>query len=109
MTTSAHVQRVSVGHIRDLTRSKFGKKLTVLKDEEPQAVLLPNFRTFARFIANWKNENAALYLKTSNPDAAKNKHMMAFGKADADVTRLNQLWEAVREKPLNIAVRAVRN
>lgn len=84
---------LNVGHVRDLTRAKFGKRLKVVRNGEEKTHDLPNFRTFARFIKNWKDENELLHLKITNPDAAKNKHMMAFGRADADVERLNQLWE----------------
>lgn len=54
---------------------------------------LPCLRSIERFLARWKRESAQLFTAVSNPDAWKNRFMVAFGKADEDITRLNQRWE----------------
>lgn len=86
ITKKSHLK---AGHIRDFVRSKFGNTLDVNGTEKT----LPNIRTFERFIYNWKQENDDIWLRLTDPDASKNKNMVAFGKADAGVERLNQKWE----------------
>lgn len=54
---------------------------------------MPKIRAFERFISAWKIENAEVYEKTRDPDGWKNKRMVAHGRADADVFRLNQIWQ----------------
>jgi transposase InsO family protein len=54
---------------------------------------MPSSAAVRRFVKTWKQKNANLYLYLTNPDAWKNKHLAAFGKADEIITRLNQLWE----------------
>jgi putative transposase len=54
---------------------------------------LPTLRTLQRFISRWRDENAQVLLAIANPDAWKNKHMLAFGSASEDIVRLNQRWE----------------
>ncbi len=46
-----------------------------------------------RHIKRWKKEHAQDYIYQTNPDQWKNRHLVAFGSASEDVTRLNQLWE----------------
>ncbi len=45
------------------------------------------------YMARWKAENHALWLRATNPDAYKSKLQAAFGSADATIDRLNELWE----------------
>ena len=40
----------------------------------------------------WKRANAELFLAVTNPDAWKNKKLVAFGSYAEGVTRANQLW-----------------
>lgn len=54
---------------------------------------VPKLRTLQRFIDRWRVDNAQVLLAISNPDAWKNKHMLAFGSASEEFTRLNQRWE----------------
>ncbi|HAR61761.1 MAG TPA: hypothetical protein DCS18_16430 [Alcanivorax sp.] len=54
---------------------------------------LPSKRRMEVWISNWKRENKSLYTAVTNPDAWKNKFMVAFGSYSEDVTRLNQRWE----------------
>ncbi len=75
----------SAEHIRDAVCAKFGNEIDGRQ--------LPDIRTFRRFIAGWKAQNADLYTKMTDPDAFKNRYSAAAGRADAGIVRLNQLWE----------------
>lgn len=57
-------------------------------------VHLPSRDTVRRYMDYWKETNKSLFLYITNPDAWKNKYMVAFGNSSADVTRLNMRWEA---------------
>ncbi len=80
---------LTAGHIRDFIRSEYGYTLNHAGKEKP----LPNNRTFTRFIAKWKKDNADLLKRETDPDNYKNSTMLALGKADEGVTELNQVWE----------------
>jgi putative transposase len=54
---------------------------------------VPSLSTISRWVESWKAENAATYLKSTNPDKWKNKYMAAFGSQSEDVTQPNQRWE----------------
>ncbi|HET7348413.1 MAG TPA: transposase family protein, partial [Acidobacteriaceae bacterium] len=54
---------------------------------------LPCLRSIERFLTRWKRENAQVFTAVANPDAWKNRYMVAHGRADEDVVRLNQRWE----------------
>lgn len=77
------------GHIRDLVRARFGNSLRI----DGGTVKLPAIRSFVRFIARWKVLNADILEKLTDPDRYKNRRMLALGRADAGIERLNQLWE----------------
>lgn len=83
------------GHVRDACRARFGDTVTVTdkNTEQVTQVTLPQIRAFERFIAEWKVTHADIHLKMTNPDAYKNKRMLALGRADAHVHRLNQEWQ----------------
>ena len=98
---------LKAGHIRDLTRAKFGSKVTVYKGIDAKEHPLPNIRTFERFMLNWKNENAALHLKITNPDASKSKNNVSLGQGDADVMGLNHVWE-IDASPVDILLNGGR-
>lgn len=53
----------------------------------------PSYWQVYRFQKAWIGENSELYLQQTNPDAWKNKAMVAYGSASEDVLRLNQRWE----------------
>ena len=53
----------------------------------------PSYWQVYRFQKAWIAENSELYLQQTNPDAWKNKAMVAYGSAAEDVLRLNQRWE----------------
>lgn len=54
---------------------------------------LPSNRSLERWIDQWRADNAGTLLALSNPDAWKNKHMVAFGSQSEGITRMNQRWE----------------
>lgn len=64
-------------------------------DKETGEILWPavSYHCLNRYINKWKEANAQVYLAVTNPDAWKSKYMSSLGRADAGITRLNQLWE----------------
>ena len=57
------------------------------------ATALPSMRALERWIAQWKKENAQTFMAIANPDAWKNRYMVAFGSQSEGIARLNQRWE----------------
>jgi putative transposase len=55
---------------------------------------LPSVATIRRYMDSWKAENASQFLAYSDPDAWKNKRMVAFGKTDEKIHRLYQQVQA---------------
>ncbi|MCL1618370.1 DDE-type integrase/transposase/recombinase [Ralstonia pseudosolanacearum] len=55
--------------------------------------VVPTYHQAYRYLTAWKAKNAELLTAATNPDQWKNKYMVAFGDASADVVRLNQRWE----------------
>jgi transposase InsO family protein len=53
----------------------------------------PSERACQRWLADWKRKNKRDFAFLESPDAHKGKFRPAFGKADEQVTRLNQRWE----------------
>ncbi|MBI1214522.1 MAG: DDE-type integrase/transposase/recombinase [Alphaproteobacteria bacterium] len=90
-------QLLAAGHIRDLIRMDFGTVLQL----EGREVPLPKIRAFERYIEGWKRDNPELLERAVNPDGWKNKYMLALGKADADIHRLNQRWE-IDASPMDV-------
>ena len=58
-----------------------------------QTERVPHERTFQRFIEELRENRPQLYLSLVDPARARGQVMPAFGRADADVVRLNQVWE----------------
>ena len=56
-------------------------------------ITLPSMRSLQKWLKAWKESNASLLRAVTNPDAWKNKDMVAFGSYRENVTGLNQLWE----------------
>lgn len=54
---------------------------------------VPSYRSVQRWIAQWKEDNAALYLMASSPDGFRSKARLVVGNASENVLRLNQRWE----------------
>ena len=57
------------------------------------SVLVPHEAAFYRFVRTWKAQNAELYLAITNPDAWRNKDMVAHGDQSEGIVRPNQCWE----------------
>jgi hypothetical protein len=73
---------VKPGHIREAVLAKFPGQYVVTTE------------TIGNFINHWKETNKANFLQLTNPDKHRNYYQFAVGKADANITRLNQVWEA---------------
>jgi len=54
---------------------------------------IPSKSSIRRFVDKWRMENSSLILYITSPDEWRSRHMVAFGQADEQVVRLNQLWE----------------
>lgn len=54
---------------------------------------IPSSSTCRSWLKSWKTENASLYMSMFDPSGWQNKYMAAFGKKDAGVERINQVWE----------------
>jgi len=91
ITKQSHL---TAGHVRTLCRAQFGGVLKV-KDKAGNEIEKPwpVIRSFERFVCNWQKNNKGLLLNLTDPDSFKNKFQPAFGKADWNVTGLNQVWE----------------
>ena len=53
----------------------------------------PSVRAVRRWLARWRKENDHDLSAVTNPDRHRSHRMPAGGDADAQVVRLNQLWE----------------
>lgn len=64
-------------------------------DRETGEVLFApvNYLQVKRYRNKWENENRQALMLTTNPDQFKSRYLSSLGQADADVHRLNQLWE----------------
>ncbi len=77
----AHNPRVDAPWLRDGIRARFpGERI-------------PSLSAVQKFIRAWKLQNPSLYLRLKSPDKWKSRHMLALGDADANITRVGQLWE----------------
>ena len=54
---------------------------------------IPSLRRVEDFIHKWKRQNHSLYMRIEDPAGWKNRHMLAIGDADAQITRVNQCLE----------------
>ncbi len=80
---------LNAGHLRDLCLAEFGNTVKIGDAEIP----MPDLRLFQMHVKSWKERNADMLMKLTDPDGFKNRMMMAVGKADAGIERLNQRWE----------------
>lgn len=53
----------------------------------------PSKRTVQRWVAGWKERNAAAHLLNADPDAFKNRARLVVGNASEQIVRLNQVWQ----------------
>jgi putative transposase len=54
---------------------------------------IPGQSALRRYVAKWKEEHKSLIQYVTSFDQWRSNHMIALGKADEQVTRLNQIWE----------------
>lgn len=54
----------------------------------------PSYRGLQRWVRAWKDDNAQLLARITNPDQWRSQYMAADGSASAGVVSLNQVWEA---------------
>jgi transposase InsO family protein len=55
---------------------------------------VPGVRAVQAWLSAWKLANAQVFEHLNSPDAWRSTRRPGFGTAGADITRLNQLWEA---------------
>lgn len=72
---------IKVVHIDQAMRARF------------DADRCPSYGALKRWVKAWREANPRLLSLWSNPDSHRGRFRPAFGEADADVTRANQLWE----------------
>lgn len=65
----------------------------VLETLDPDVARDVSEDTVRRWMATQRRDNHQLWLRATNPDAAKSRLQPAFGRADEGIVRLNQLWE----------------
>ncbi|MDX9862592.1 MAG: DNA-binding protein, partial [Rhodospirillales bacterium] len=90
-----HAPHLSAEAIRDQVRERFGDQVDVAVEStgEVRTVEMPPVRTFQRFVAAWKNENAALLKRETDPDGFKNTMRISGRNMNGWVTSPNMLWE----------------
>lgn len=54
---------------------------------------IPGQSSIRRYVSNWRSEHQSLIQYVTSFDQWRSNHMIALGKADEEVTRLNQVWE----------------
>lgn len=54
---------------------------------------IPSLRAVERWLAGWKDKNRQLHAHLLSPDQHRSRFRPAFGRAGANITRLNQRWE----------------
>jgi transposase InsO family protein len=80
----AHSAHCRATHVIKALEARFGA--------DP-AVKLPSLRSIERWMSDWRRANAQTLMALSNPDAWRNKYMVAMGSASEGITALNQRWE----------------
>ena len=83
------------GVLANMPHTKPGNMLALMEGEFDQRadIQLPSHRTLIGWLAKWKAENARLFTAVANPDAYKNKYMVAAGDRRENIVRLHQRWE----------------
>ncbi|OED44066.1 hypothetical protein ACH42_08485 [Endozoicomonas sp. (ex Bugula neritina AB1)] len=80
----AKMPHTKPGNLLELMQGEFD-----LRDD----VRLPSHRTLISWMSRWKVQNKRLFTAVANPDAYKNKYMVAAGDARERIVRLHQRWE----------------
>lgn len=73
-------QKIAATRVMELLQTLFGDNL-------------PSARALRRFILKVEREKPALLASVRDPDLYKSKYRISLGRADADVSRANQVWE----------------
>jgi len=86
----------SAAGLRGLAEGRFGTDVDAIDPKTGEVIgskPLPSVRHVQRLISRFKAANGQVWQSLKNPDAWKNKAMLALGDASAHVARLNQEWE----------------
>ncbi|ABE45651.1 DNA-binding protein [Polaromonas sp. JS666] len=75
------------------TQIMHGLRTRLAGDIAGGSIELPSMRSLERWMETWREKNAQTLMALSNPDAWKNKFMVAFGSQSEGVTGINQRWE----------------
>ena len=54
---------------------------------------VPSLRSLQRWIRQWRDRHKQTATYLDSPERWRSKHQVAFGRLDAGVNRLNQIWE----------------
>ena len=54
---------------------------------------VPSLRSLQRWIRQWRNRHKQTATYLDSPERWRSQHQVAFGRLDAGVNRLNQIWE----------------
>ncbi|XWO13499.1 integrase/transposase/recombinase [Candidatus Hepatincola sp. Pdp] len=79
----------------------------LLGKAKKEGFTLPTYKTIVRYINNFKQKNKAQFLLASNPDAFKNKYMLAIGSYSEEAVEPNYIWE-VDSTPADIMLQEGR-
>lgn len=82
---------VRASHVMKALRGRFGPNGSAPTTLPASA--MPSMRSLERWMGDWREQNAEVLLALANPDAWKNKFMLAMGSKSEHVTAINQLWE----------------
>lgn len=83
---------VSFPHAR-ATQVMQALRARLASDISAGEVDMPSIKSLERWIAQWRAENRQTLTALANPDAWKNKFMVAFGSQSEGIVRMNQRWE----------------
>ena len=70
---------------------------------------IPSDDAVRNFMRSWKQQNHSLYMRIEDPAGWRNRCMLAIGDADAQITRVNQLWEMRRHAGRRVCARHGRH
>lgn len=76
--------------LRALLVARFGESVELL---DGSYAPMPSLRRVQEVAKIWRRANRQLHLAITNPDAWKNRHMVAVGSYSEGIERPNQLWE----------------
>lgn len=94
INTAAQSPELSIASIRKAALGAFGEVLAVVDNETGEVAdhPLPSLRRMQALIKGWRKANPSLNRRLNDPDAWKNRDMLALGDQDQHIMRPNQLW-----------------